>query len=145
MIVGLIILPLIGALAAFLTPRDRYRPWIVAAAAAIHTVLAVEAVRTRMGEAESDWLQLDPLGGLVLLVISTIFLICAAYCIGYLRLRAERPNRIFCTALLGFLAMTSLVTLAQHLTVLWVAMEATTLATAVLLYFNQNRRSLEAT
>jgi hydrogenase-4 component F len=41
--------------------------------------------------------------------------------------------------------MTSLVALAQHLTILWVAMEATTLATAALLYFNQNRRSLEAT
>ncbi|HSY50100.1 MAG TPA: proton-conducting transporter membrane subunit [Thermoanaerobaculia bacterium] len=145
MIVSLIIVPLIGALAAFLMPADRYRPWVVAAVAAIHTVLAVEAVRTKMGEAASDWLQLDPLGGLVLLVISTIFLICAMYCIGYLRLRAERPNRVFCTALLGFLAMTSLVALAQHLTVLWVAMEATTLATAVLLYFNQNRRSLEAT
>jgi hydrogenase-4 component F len=145
MIVSLIIVPLIGALAAFLMPADRYRPWVVAAVAAIHTVLAVEAVRTKMGEAASDWLELDPLGGLVLLVISTIFLICAMYCIGYLRLRAERPNRVFCTALLGFLAMTSLIALAQHLTVLWVAMEATTLATAVLLYFNQNRRSLEAT
>ncbi|HXH41467.1 MAG TPA: proton-conducting transporter membrane subunit [Thermoanaerobaculia bacterium] len=145
MIVSLIIVPLIGALAAFLLPADRYRPWVVAAAATIHTVLAFEVVRTKMGEAASDWLQLDPLGGLVLLVISTIFLICAAYCIGYLRLRSNRPNRIFCTALLGFLAMTSLVALSQHLTVLWVAMEATTLATAVLLYFNQNRSSLEAT
>ena len=48
-------------------------------------------------------------------------------------------------ALLFFLAMTSLVALSQHLTILWVAMEATTLATAVLLYFNQNRSSLEAT
>ena len=35
--------------------------------------------------------------------------------------------------------------LAQHLTVMWVAMEGTTLTTALLLYFNQNRRSLEAT
>ena len=47
--------------------------------------------------------------------------------------------------LLVFLAMTSLLALAQHLGLLWVAMEATTLATAPLLYFNRTARSLEAT
>ena len=41
--------------------------------------------------------------------------------------------------------MTSLLALAQHLGLLWVAMEATTLATAPLLYFNRTARSLEAT
>ena len=93
MIALLIIVPLIGALAAFFMPRDRYRPWIVAVAAAIHTVLSVEAVRMRMGDAETDWLQLDPLGGLVLLVISTIFLICAAYCVGYQRWMIDATGR----------------------------------------------------
>lgn len=146
MIVYLVIVPLAGALAAFFAPADRQRPWIVAATAAAHTALALSAAG--MGDQDvvsSLWLRLDALGRLVLPVISILFLLCAVYGIGYLRGRAERPNRIFCTALLAFLAMTSLVALAQHLTVLWVAMEATTLATAVLLYFNQNRRSLEAT
>src|SRR5581483_1883315 len=146
MAVYLIVIPLLGALAAFLVPADRVRPWIVAAAAAMHTALTLVIVRMRGKDVyDSSWLRLDSLGRLVLLVISILFLICAAYCVGYLHVRANRPNRIFCTALLGFLGMTTLVTLAQHLTILWVAMEATTLATAVLLYFNQNRRSLEAT
>jgi hydrogenase-4 component F len=52
---------------------------------------------------------------------------------------------VFCTALLVFLAMTSLLVLAQDLTLMWVAMEAMTLATALLLYFNRNASSLEAT
>jgi len=146
MLVYLIIVPLLGALGVFLLPTDRYRPWIVGTVAVIHTVLTIGAIRRNSTDISATvWLQLDPLGRLVLLVISTVFLICATYCIGYLRLRVERPNRIFCTVLLVFLGMTSLVALAQHLTILWVAMEATTLATAVLLYFNQNRRSLEAT
>ena len=34
---------------------------------------------------------------------------------------------------------------SHHLGLMWVALETTTLATAPLLYFNQNRRSLEAT
>ncbi len=144
MILYLIIIPLAAALATFLLPSDRVRPWIVATTAVLHTTLAVRNVSANDADT-SAWLQLDSLGRLMLLIISLIFLICALYCIGYLRVRAERPNRIFCTALMVFLAMTTLVALAQHLTVLWVAMEATTLATSLLLYFNQNQRSLEAT
>lgn len=140
----LIIIPLLGALAVFLLPSDRPRPWIVAGVAIAHLGFAAAIVAGGPG-AGSEWLRFDALGRLVLITISTLFCICAVYCIGYLRVRAERPNRIFCTALLFFLGMTSLVALAQHLTILWVAMEATTLATAVLLYFNQNKRSLEAT
>lgn len=141
----LIVVPLIGALAAFLLPSDRRRPWIVASVALLHLALAAAVIAKGETGLPSEWLRFDALGRLVLLIVSTLFCICAMYCIGYLRLRSERPNRIFCTGLLFFLAMTSLVALAQHLTILWVAMEATTLATAVLLYFNQNRRSLEAT
>lgn len=141
----LIVVPLLGALAAFLLPSDRMRPWIVASAAVMHLALASAAVAAGDAGFASEWLRFDALGRLVLIIVSTLFCICALYCIGYLRIRAERPNRIFCTALLFFLAMTSLVALAQHLTILWVAMEAMTLATAVLLYFNQNQRSLEAT
>ena len=141
----LIIIPLLGALAAFLMPSDRPRPWIVAGISVVHLALAAAVVRAGDIDLDSEWLRFDALGRLVLIVISTLVCICAVYCIGYLRLRPERPNKIFCTALLFFLGMTSLVALAQHLTILWVAMEATTLATALLLYFNQNRSSLEAT
>jgi hydrogenase-4 component F len=141
----LIVVPLIGALAALLLSSDRWRPRVVAGVAVIHLALSAVVIANGETGSPSEWLRFDALGRLVLLIVSTLFCICALYCIGYLRLRAERPNRIFCTALLFFLAMTSLVALAQQLTILWVAMEATTLATAALLYFNQNRRSLEAT
>jgi len=145
-VVFLIIVPLLAALAAFLVTSERIRPWIVAAAAMAHAALAAMAIFARTDDSLlSSWIRLDALGRLILGVISTLFLLCAIYSIGYLRVRAERPNRIFCTVLLVFLAMTTTVALAQHLTIMWVAMEATTLATALLLYFNQNRRSLEAT
>ena len=146
MVVYLVILPLLGALAAFLLPSDRGRPWIVAAAAVAHTALTMTAIATHTDRVLLlPWLRLDALGRLILPLISILFLLCAIYSIGYLRLRVERPNRIFCTVLLVFLAMTTTIVLAQHLTIMWVAMEATTLSTALLLYFNQNRRSLEAT
>ena len=43
------------------------------------------------------------------------------------------------------LGMMTLVALSHHLGLMWVAMEATTLVTAPLIYFNHNARSLEAT
>jgi hydrogenase-4 component F len=145
MILALVVVPLLAALATFIVPKDAIRPWLVAAAAAIHTTIVFTVVATTPSSTLADWLRLDALGRVVLMVVSSLFLACAVYSIGYLRVRAERPNRVFCTSLLIFLATTTTVILAQHLTVMWVAMEATTLTTALLLYFNENRRSLEAT
>jgi hydrogenase-4 component F len=47
--------------------------------------------------------------------------------------------------LLLFLGFASLVCLSRHLGLMWVAMEATTLVTAPLIYFNHSKRSIEAT
>jgi hydrogenase-4 component F len=44
-----------------------------------------------------------------------------------------------------FLAMGTLVTCSRHLGLMWVAVEATTLVTAPLIYFNRTERSIEAT
>jgi len=145
LIVFLIVIPLVGALVAFLLSNNNARPMIVAAAGVGHTALAYVILASHRNETPSEWLRLDALGRLMLLVVSTLFLICSVYVIGYLRTRGNRDNRVFCTSLLVFHATTTLVVLAQHLTIMWVAMEGTTLATALLLYFNHNRQSLEAT
>jgi len=140
MMLMLIIVPLIAALVAFVTPSEWVRPYVVSGAGLLHfgVVLFV-----RNGDAYG-WLAVDPLGHLVLIVVSLLFALCSLYGIGYLHFRAERPNRIFCVCLLTFLAMASIITLAQHLALMWVAVEGATLSTAVLIYFNQNARSLEA-
>jgi hydrogenase-4 component F len=91
------------------------------------------------------WLLLDALGKVILGFLSVLFFLCSLYAPGYLALRSSRPNRVFCTTLLVVLAMMTLVTLSHHLGLMWVAMEATTLACGPLLYFNHNPRSLEAT
>jgi hydrogenase-4 component F len=52
---------------------------------------------------------------------------------------------VLCLGLLVCLAAMSLVTLCQHLGLLWVAVETTTVSMAPLIYFNRNARSIEAT
>ncbi|NLX13731.1 MAG: NADH dehydrogenase FAD-containing subunit, partial [Phycisphaerales bacterium] len=55
------------------------------------------------------------------------------------------PEAVFTGCLLLFLAMMTLVTVSAHLGLLWVAVEATTLSSAPLIFYHRHHRSLEAT
>lgn len=139
-----VLLPLAMAVAVFLTPSKVWRPRLLAATALGHCLLTAAAIR-RPETAATDWLRLDAPGRLLLALVSALFLSCAVYSVGYLRYRPERANRRFTACLLAALGAMSLVAYAQHLGVLWVGIEATTLASAPLVYFNRSARSIEAT
>jgi hydrogenase-4 component F len=145
MLLALVIAPLLFAAAAFLTPSERRRPWLLPAGGAVHLGLVALAPTTPTFAAAEGWLLIDPLGRVVLWVISILFFGCAVYAPGYLKLWPDRTNRVFVANLLLFLSMMTLAVLAQHVGLMWVAIEACTLSSAPLLYFNKNSRSLEAT
>jgi len=137
-------LPLILAAIAFAMPGQRRRPRVLLAGAALHS-LGVALFWLRPPAPELDgWLALDAPGKLVLTVTSILFLTCAVYAQGYLKRRIDRDNRVFVGGLLVLLSAMTVVALSQHLGLLWVAIEITTLATAPLIYFNHNALSLEA-
>jgi hydrogenase-4 component F len=141
----LVVVPLAFAAVTFATPGARVRPWLLPAAGAAQLgVVALELLGC--GDATgAPWFGLDPIGRLVTTYLAVLFFLCAAYAPGYLALRAERPNRIFCSVMLVFFAMMNLIASVQHLGLMWVAVEATTLTSGPLLYFNRNPRSIEAT
>jgi hydrogenase-4 component F len=141
----LIAFPLLAALVAFLADSPTLRARMLPVAGTLHLALLLVALRHWDSLPVNAWLGLDALGAWVLLVISILFCICAYYAPSYLALRADRDSRIFCVSLLAFLGLASLLAQARHPGVAWVAMETTTLVTAPLVYFNRNRRSLEAT
>ncbi len=145
MAVALVLVPLVLAVVAFAVPSERWRPWLVPSGGAVHLTLTLLALRRPVVGAFGGWLLLDPLGRLMLGFQSLLFFLCAVYAPGYLALRPERSNRVFCAGLLVFLGTATLITEAHHLGLMWVAIEAATLASAPLLYFNRNQRSLEAT
>ena len=145
MVFLLVLVPLLMAALALVTPSNRWRPWLVPVGGVAHSALTLKALSGGAVVGMQGWLVLDPVGKLVLGLVSVIFFICAFYAPAYLALRAERQNRVFCTCLLGMLGMMTLVVLSHHLGLMWVAIEATTLATAPLLFFNHSARSLEAT
>jgi len=143
----LILFPLAMAGLAFAVRSNRGRPWLLPIGAIVNFGLVVWAILDPAGSEPHvhDWLRLDELGKVVLGFLSVLFLLCSLYAPGYLALRPERNNRILCTSLFVGQAMMALVTLSHHLGLMWVAMEATTLASAPSIYFNRSARSLEAT
>jgi hydrogenase-4 component F len=137
--------PILMAALALAIPSNRARPWILPIAATTHTGMTVFILARPDLQRFSPWLVLDPLGRIILLVVSALFLFCSVYAAGYLKYRQERSNRLFCACLLAFLGLMGLVAWSHHLGLLWVAIEATTLVTAPLIYFNRTARSIEAT
>jgi hydrogenase-4 component F len=137
-------LALAGAVAAGIDPRrGRRLVWLVLTSAA-YFVLLILAWYGRVGHSRLLWLAFDPLGALALTLVAIVFLGVALYSAVSLRQGTPRGGRAYEACLLAFLASASVVCLTDHFGALWVAMEATTLATAPLIYDPHDRRSLEA-
>ena len=159
MILALVLLPAIAGLAAFIIRRDGLRRLLLLGAAAAHSAGVLMAWRIGPLRQFSDWLALDSLALLFLSITSALFLATALYAVGYLAREARTghrdseegllfsnaPEATFTGCLLLFLSTMTLVTASQHFGILWVAVEATTLASAPLIHFHRHHRSLEAT
>jgi hydrogenase-4 component F len=160
MIWALLLIPTIaGLLAMALRPNWPRRALLVAAAAA-HTSLVAACWVIKPAPVVNGWMALDAAALLFLSITSALFLAASVYAVGYLAAEQKRgehrhedenlpfvnfPEAIFAGCLLLFLATMTLVTVSRHLGLMWVGVEATTLASAPLIYFHRQTRSLEAT
>jgi hydrogenase-4 component F len=159
MILALIILPLLAGLVAFVLTRPALRRGLLVGTALVHTTLVAVCWKQTPDPALGGWLALDAAGLLFLSITSGLFLMVSWYVVGYLGQEANRratdpeegflfdnaPEAVFIGCLLLFLSAMTLVTVSQHFGLLWVGIEATTLASAPLIYFHRHHRSLEAT
>ena len=140
----LILLPAAASGAAYLVGPARLRSGILVGTAAVHLGLVARLWSVPPATRSGAWLAIDPLGLLVLSLVSLLFLVVAVYAVGFLRHESPRGGRVFVSGLLGFLAAATLVSVSHLLALLWVGMETTTLALAPLVYHRHDRRSLEA-
>jgi len=141
----LILIPLLGAALAAVWPSERTRPRLLPVFAGIHTVLVFWMLFNPPAVAPAAWFGFDPIARAVLPAVSLLFLVCAVYGVSYLRIRSERPNRVFVASLLAILGLLSAGHQARHLGFLWITTEAVTLAAVPLLHFNSTPRAFEAT
>ena len=159
MVLLLILIPVSAGIVAFFLPSDRLRRALLLLTAAAHCLLTGSAWFRTPAPALGGWLLLDDLGLLFLSITSFLFLVSSVYTLGYLRredwgrrqdfkeefLFTNAREATFTGCLLLFLATMTLITVSQSFGLLWVAVEATTLTSAPLIYFHRHRRSLEAT
>ncbi|HJS42488.1 MAG TPA: proton-conducting transporter membrane subunit [Gemmatimonadales bacterium] len=141
-------LPLATALIVLGAPHFRRRRVpvvLLVTVAAAHLALVISLWTVPSRPALGGWLAADALGLTVLTLTSVLFFVTTIYIIGYIRRDAPPSGRVFTGCLLAFLAAASIVSLAHHLALLWVGMEATTLSVAPLVFLRRDRRSLEAT
>jgi hydrogenase-4 component F len=159
LLLALLLLPAVAGLASFAIKADGVRRKLLVVAAAGHAALVVVAWVDHPAPLWGGRLALDAPGLLVLSLASLLFLATSTYAVEYLRRErhepvqdfeegdvfTNQPEAVFTACLLLFLSTMTLVAESQHLSLLWVAVEATTLASAPLIGFHRHHRSLEAT
>jgi hydrogenase-4 component F len=147
-LVTVIALPALAALAATFMRAVQLQLGVLICTAVLHLLCTAVLWSTGAAGPQTGLIGLDALGLLVLSLVSLLFLAAAIYSVPYLRDgthdEAAAPQR-FVPCLLAFLAAMSLVTVSRNLALMWAAVEATTLASAPLIYFYRRPGSLEAT
>ncbi len=159
MILSLLLVPIIAGILVFLIRNRAIDRILLIFAATAHAGMTASTWFINPASMFGGWLALDASGKLFLGITSSLFFAASFYAIGYLRREAvgqkldleegfafsNAPEQIFIGSLLFFLATMTLVTLSRNIGLIWVAVEATTLASAPLIYFHRHHRSLEAT
>ena len=138
------LVPLLTGVVAFFLPGASGRPLLVITGA-VHLLLSVLLWIYRPAALLPGYFAVTPEGLLSLLVISLLFFLIAIYTLSYLKQAEIRSENIFSGSMLLFLATMTMVTLSDHVMVMWIAIEATTLASAPLIYTHRSAASLEAT
>ncbi|WP_028323154.1 proton-conducting transporter membrane subunit [Desulfatirhabdium butyrativorans] len=159
MIALVLAIPILAGAAAFFVRPGRILRCMLPITALIHSGLTAAFWFAPAAPLLDGWLLLDSPGLLMLSITSVLFLVISVYAVGYLAredwghrrdfqeglLFSNARESVFVGCLLVFLGMMTLVTISQHFGLLWVAVEATTLTSAPLIYFHRHVRSLEAT
>ena len=161
MIWALLLTPTLAGLLAFVLRPNGPRRGLIVLAAAAHAALVAACWIERPERVVNGWMAIDGASLLFLSITSVLFLTASLYAVGYLAREAKEgqhhddayddlpfanfPEAAFAGCLLLFLATMTLVAVSRHLGLMWVGVEATTLASAPLIYFHRHHRSLEAT
>nr|WP_319493530.1 proton-conducting transporter membrane subunit [uncultured Desulfobacter sp.] len=137
-------IPFIAGLIAFFLPKFLGRSLLVMVGA-VHLTLSYRLWKFNPPAYFERYFAVTPEGMLSLLVISLLFFLISIYTVGYLRESKIQSEGIFTGSMLVFLGTMTMVTLSDHIMVMWIAIEATTLASAPLIYTHRSAASLEAT
>jgi hydrogenase-4 component F len=143
----LIIVPVFVGVVTLRVRKARAALTLLLLTATAHLIVTSLLWTNLPGRELGIFLQLDITGLLFLSITSVLFFITSLYTVSYIldgtHDEQASPQR-FIPCLLWFLAAMTLVTMTHHFALMWAAVEATTLASAPLVYFYKRKGALEA-
>lgn len=144
MIEFVFLLPIAAGLAALALPGSMGRVLLLVTAL-LHLQLTVMTWMDSLIPAFPQFFSASPEGMLILLVTSFIFVCISIYTFSYIEETEVENKAVFNCCMMLFLGTMSMVTLSDHPIVLWIAIEATTLVSAPLIFTHRSKEALEAT
>jgi len=152
----IILTPFLAGIIAFFISKTAGRRLLVMVGA-LHLTASILIWVKRPAPPLPDYFAITPEGLLSLISISLLFFLISIYSTGYLRAEEShsasgaphaetiKHESVFIGSMMLFLSTMTMVTLSDHMMVMWIAIEATTLASAPLIYSHRTATSLEAT
>lgn len=140
----LLIFPIILAVLTLLIKNKTFSTWMVNIYALVHFVISI--LLCTGSKTDGHYFAADGVNSLFLLVLSVVFLGVAVYNTGYAKTfdtTARRISHYSFMIIIFVLSMTGTL-LSTDLGFAWVLIEATTLSSAYLIYFNKTKHSIEA-
>ncbi|MGW8192852.1 MAG: proton-conducting transporter transmembrane domain-containing protein [Desulforhopalus sp.] len=144
MIEFIFLLPMAAGFAALALPVSMGRVLLIVAAL-LHLQLTIMSWMGKLSPALASYFNVSPEGLLILLVTSFTFVCISLYAFSYMGDSTMENRPVFVCCMLLFLGTMSMVTLSDHPIVLWIAIEATTLVSAPLIFIHRSKEALEAT
>lgn len=155
MISYLLLIPIVSIAAFWLAKREShiFALGIAAALIMLSAGIKLSLDVAALGHVESRVLMffyVDSLSMIVLGLVLAVSFFVVIYCAGYFKKELERGKidlkrlRLFYSLLFAFMFSMILLLTTPNMGIMWIAIEATTLASVFLVGFENNKRSLEA-
>ena len=146
MITTILLFPLIACLIMFVTKHKALNSLMINAYALLHFTITMCFTFNKNFHKAIPYFAVDDTNLIFLIILSFVFLMIAIYNSSYMKtfdVKERRLRHYAYMVLIFVLSMTGTL-LSTDLGVSWVLIEATTLSSAYLIYFNKTKHSIEA-
>ena len=146
MINTILIFPIIACILVLIIKNKTFNTWMVNLYAVLHFVITVLLASRKKKKNGIPYFAVDNTNMIFLIVLSVVFLMVAIYNTGYVKNLDVPDRRIshYSFMILVFVLSMTGTLLSTDLGLAWVLIEATTLSSAYLIYFNKTKHSIEA-
>ncbi len=146
MINTILIFPIVASVLMFIFKNKHFATFLVNLYAFLHFLISALLVAGISVGAKTHYFAVDSTNLIFLLVLSIVYLMVAIYNTSYFKTFNVEDRRIvkYSSMILIFVLSMTATILSTNLGLAWVLIEATTLSSAYLIYFNKTKHSIEA-